>query len=134
MSSTRDHWLAFLALLPSDLTVYRGNVPAAPKYPYVLAGMGVGTREAETVSDEPSEHTNRYRITVAGLTEDSVMIVQDRTRDVLDRATPTLPGWSTARLRLNPLTPVLEDLTVSLTEGRHPFYAVDEYETLTTRV
>lgn len=128
MSSTRAHWQAVLALLPDDLRLYRGNVPATPAYPYVLAWSGLGSRDAETLSDDPTERTHRYRMTIAGLTEDSVMIVQDRVRDALDRARVAVPGWSPGRLRLNPLAPVLEDIDVTLTEGRHPFYAVDEYQ------
>lgn len=127
MSSTRAHWQAVLALLPPDLRIYRGNVPGNPSYPYVLAWLGLSTRYAETISDEPTDRTHRFRMTVAGLNEDSVMIVQDRVRDALDRAPVAVPGWSIGGLRLNPLTPVLEDLNVTLQEGRHPFYAVDEY-------
>ena len=127
MSSSSEHWQAVLDLLPPDLRVYQGSVPARPSYPYVLAWMGVSSRDAAALSDEPAERTYRYRITVAGLSELSVMIVQDRVRDVLDRATVTVAGWSPARLRLQPLAPVLEDLNVTLSEGSHPFYSVDEY-------
>lgn len=127
MSSTRAHWQAVLALLPADLRIYRGNVPGNPSYPYVIAWMGLSARDAETISDQPTEHVYRMRMTIAGLNEDSVMIVQDRVRDALDRAPVAVPGFSTGVLRLNPLAPVLEDLTVALTDGRHPFYAADEY-------
>lgn len=128
MSSTKAHWDAVIGLIPEGITVYRGNVPQQPKFPYVLVWAGLSSRDAWGICDEPTDRTNRWRTTVSGLNEDSVMIVQDRVRDALDRARVTVPGWSPGRLRLNPLTPILEDLTVTLTEGRHPFYAVDEYE------
>lgn len=128
MSSTKDHWGAVVALLPGDLTVYRGNVPDNPAFPYVLVWAGLSSRDAWGICDDPTDRTNRWRTTIAGLNEDSVMIVQDRVRDALDRAKVAAPGWSPSRLRLNPLAPINEDLTVSLVDGRHPFYAVDEYE------
>lgn len=134
MSSTRAHWQAVLALLPADLRVYRGDVPQSPSYPYVLMWSGLGSRDAFALCDEPDGRTHRYRATVAGLNEDSVMIVQDRVRDALDRAIPAVPGWTREALRLAPLMPITEDLTVALTEGRHPFYAVDEYELSTVRL
>jgi hypothetical protein len=131
VSSTRTHWQAVLELVPADLRLYRGDVPANPAYPYVLAWSGLSSRDAVTLCGQPTNRTHRIRTTIAGLNEDSVMIVQDRVRDALDRAVPQVPGWSREALRLVPLSPVLEDLSVSLTEGRHPFFTVDEYELVT---
>ena len=134
----REHYDAVSALLPAGLTVYRGNVPKEPAYPYVVLWGDLGEEssggpDGDSLQDVPDVLSLRPRVTYAGLTFDSVLIVARNVRAALNRRTPVVVGWSPGRLRQAPLMDVQADTSVTLTNGLHPVFAVDEFALVSTK-
>jgi len=48
-------------------------------------------------------------------------------RPALNRSKPYVHGWVSGRMRQASLMDVQTDFTVTLTDGSHPVYAVDEF-------
>lgn len=133
----REHYDAVQALLPSTVTVYRGSVPDTHTYPYVvlwgdLGDESSGGPDGDSLRDDLSVLSLRFRATYAGLTFDSVLIQCRNVRAALSRKTPTVAGRVCGPLRQSSLMDVQVDRDVTITgSGAHPFYAVDEF-TLTS--
>jgi hypothetical protein len=123
-----DHYAGVAALLPSDMTVYKGDVPGTPTYPYVVLWGDGGTAGTEALSDDPTTLTLKVYATVAGMTFDSAAIVLQRVRTALNRARPTVPNRVTHRMVQTPQMPIQADLSVTVPGIGHPFYAVDQYD------
>jgi hypothetical protein len=122
------HYAAVMALLPSDLTAYKGDVPGTPTYPYVVIWGDTGKEDTEALSDDPTTLTLKVYATVAGQTFDSAAIVLQRVRTALNRARPAVSGRVTHRMVQTPQMPIQADLSVSIPGVGHPFYAVDQYD------
>lgn len=123
-----DHYAGVAALLPSDLTAYKGVVPDSPTYPYVVLWGDGGTADTEALSDDPTTLTVKVYATVAGLSFDSAAIILQRVRTALNRAKPTVPNRVTHRMVQTPQMPIQADLSISIPGIGHPFYAVDQYD------
>jgi hypothetical protein len=123
-----DHYAGVAALLPSDMTVYKGDVPGTPTYPYVVLWGDGGTADTEALSDDPTTFTLKVYATVAGLSFDSAAIILQRVRTALNRARPTVPNRVTHRMVQTPQMPIQADLSVTIPGIGHPFYAVDQYD------
>lgn len=129
----REHYDGVQALLPAGMTVYRGDVPDDPKYPYVvlwgdLGDESSGGPDGDSLRDDLSVLSLRLRATYAGLTFDSVLIQCRNVRAALSRKTPTVAGWHCNPLRQSSLMDVQVDRDVTITgTGAHPLYAVDEF-------
>lgn len=122
-----DHYAAVEALIPSDLTVYPGDVPDSPSYPYVVLWGDGGREDSETLTDDATTLTLRINATVSGLTFASAAIILQRVRGALNRVRPAVVGRVTSRMVQTPQMPIQADLGVSIPGVGHPFYAVDEY-------
>jgi hypothetical protein len=127
--SVLAHYEAVHKLIPTDqvYTVYFGRVPKDPKYPYVVVWGDLGEAGGESLGSRVDQMTLRPRITYVGLGFEQVLFVADRVRAVLNRATPTVTGWSPSRLRQQPLMAATIDHDVTFSDGSSPVYAVDEY-------
>lgn len=82
-----------LTALGSALTVYRGEVPADPSFPYVVF-WGAPARplvEAERLKGWGGDVITTTQATVAGLTRDDVLGGIDRLTLALHRRKPSLP-------------------------------------------
>lgn len=123
----REHYAAVKALLPADLTVYMGNVPETPTYPYVVLWGDQGRADTEALSDDPTDLTLRIHATVAGMSFDSVAIVIDRVRSALNRKKPAVAGRYVGPLVQSPVMGIQTDFTVNIPGEGHPLYAVDQY-------
>jgi len=135
----KEHYDAVKALLPAGLTVYRGSVPSTPTYPYVvlwgdLGDESSGGPDGDSLQDAPDVLSLRPRVTYAGLTFDSVLIVARNVRAALNRKVPVVAGWSPGRLRQASLMDVQTDTSVTLTGGANPVFAVDEFALVSERV
>jgi hypothetical protein len=135
----KEHYDAVKALLPAGLTVYRGSVPSTPTYPYVVLWGDLGEEssggpDGDSLQDVPDVLSLRPRITYAGLTFDSVLIVARNVRAALNRKTPVVAGWSPGKLRQAPLMDVQTDTSVTLTGGANPVFAVDEFALVATKL
>jgi hypothetical protein len=114
-------------LWPSAVRLYVGNVPAKPSFPYAVLWGDLGEETTEALDDVPTEMRIRFRVTYVGLSLDQVAWAASRVRPALNRAKPYVPGWLVGKLRQAPLMDVQTDFSVTLTDGAHPMYAVDEF-------
>jgi hypothetical protein len=110
------------------MTVYKGDVPGTPTYPYVVLWGDGGAADTEALSDDPTTLTVKVYATVAGLSFDSAAIILQRVRTALNRARPTVPNRVTHRMVQTPQMPIQADLSVTVPGIGHPFYAVDQYD------
>ena len=135
----REHYDAVKALMPAGLTIYRGSVPNEPTYPYAvlwgdLGEESTGGPDGDSLQDVPDVLSLRPRLTYAGLTFDSVLIVARNVRAALNRKTPVVAGWSPSKLRQSALMDVQADTSVTLTNGLHPVFAVDEFALVSSKL
>ena len=135
----KEHYDAVNALMPAGLTVYRGSVPTTPAYPYAVLWGDLGEEssggpDGDSLQDVPDVLSLRPRITYAGLTFDSVLIVARNVRAALNRKTPVVAGWRPGKLRQTPLMDVQTDTSVTLTSGANPVFAVDEFALVSTKL
>jgi len=135
----KEHYDAVQALMPAGLTVYRGSVPGTPTYPYAVLWGDLGEEssggpDGDSLQDVPDVLSLRPRVTYAGLTFDSVLIVARNVRAALNRQTPVVAGWRTGKLRQSPLMDAQTDTSVTLTGGSHPVFAVDEFALVSTKL
>ena len=135
----KEHYDAVKALMPAGLTVYRGSVPSTPTYPYVvlwgdLGDESSGGPDGDSLQDVPDVLSLRPRVTYAGLTFDSVLIVARNVRAALNRKAPVVAGWSPGKLRQASLMDVQTDTSVTLTGGANPVFAVDEFALVSSKL
>jgi hypothetical protein len=129
----KEHYAAVKALMPAGLTVYLGDVPELPAYPYAVLWGDLGEEssggpDGDSLEDSPDVLSLRPRVTYAGLTFDSVLITARNVRAALNRKTPTVEGWRTNPLRQSSLMDVQVDHDVTIPgSGTHPLFAVDEF-------
>ena len=128
--SLNDHsaFKALLDMIPSGATVHDGTVPNDPAYPYVLVRGGAGRPAVRSLNRTVHVSARRWRVTVAGLTPASVLIVGQQVQDVLEGA--RINGQRIEQLPTYEGTDPLMDEDVKLTNGRHPFYAVYEWQVM----
>jgi len=135
----REHYDAVTALFPAGLTVYRGSVPEKPVYPYAVLWGDLGEEssggpDGDSLEDVPDVLSLRPRVTYAGLTFDSVLVIARDVRAALNRQVPAVVGWAPGKLRQAPLMDVQADDGVTLTNGLHPVFAVDEFALVSSKL
>jgi len=135
----KEHYDAVKALMPAGLTVYRGSVPSAPTYPYAVLWGDLGEEssggpDGDSLQDVPDVLSLRPRVTYAGLTFDSVLIVARNVRAALNRKVPVVAGWRPSKLRQVSLMDVQTDTSVTLTGGANPVFAVDEFALVSSKL
>jgi hypothetical protein len=128
----KEHYDAVKALLPVTVNVHMWRVPKDAAYPYVCLWGGLGDEssggpDGESLQDVPDSLSLRVRATYAGLNGDSTMILCRNVRAALSRKTPVVAGWRTNPLRQSALMDAQADLSITLTDGSNPVYAVDEF-------
>ena len=128
----REHYNAVKAMIPSTVNVYMWSVPDQPVYPYVVLWGSVGDEssggaDGESLLDRQDVLTLNLRATYAGVNGDSMLIVCRNVRAALNRKTPTVAGWKPGKLKQSSLMDGQADLSITLTGGAHPVYAVDEF-------
>lgn len=135
----KEHYDAVKALIPSTVKVYGWSVPESPQYPYVVLWGGIGDEssggpDGDSLQDVPDVLTLSIRATYAGLNGDSMLIVCRNVRAALNRKTPIVAGWKPSKIRQASLMDGQADLSVTLTNGTHPVYAVDEFSFVSHRL
>lgn len=118
---------AVARLFPASVKLYIGSVPAKPSYPYAVLWGDLGDETTESLDDVPTELRIRFRVTYVGLSLDQVAWAVVRVRPALNRVKPYVAGWLSGKLRQSTLMDVQTDFTVTLENGAHPMYAVDEF-------
>jgi hypothetical protein len=135
----KEHYDAVAALMPAGLKVYRGSVPNEPTYPYAVLWGDLGEEssggpDGDSLQDVPDVLSLRPRVTYAGLTFDSVLIVARNVRAALNRRSPVVAGWRPGKLRQAPMMDAQTDTSVTLTGGAHPVFAVDEFALVSSKL
>jgi hypothetical protein len=128
----REHYAAVKALIPAGTNVYMWDVPGTPQYPYVVLWGSVGDEssggaDGDSLLDRQDVLSLNIRATYAGVNGDSMLIVARNVRAALNRKTPVVTGWRPGKLRQASLMDGQADLSITLTGGAHPVYAVDEF-------
>ena len=128
----REHYNAVKVMIPSTVNVYMWSVPDQPVYPYVVLWGSVGDEssggvDGESLLDRQDVLSLNLRATYAGVNGDSMLIVCRNVRAALNRKTPVVAGWKPGKLRQSSLMDGQADLSITLTGGAHPVYAVDEF-------
>lgn len=101
----------------------------SPGLEYEFSGNG---RFDPAVADLVDGVELPIRVTISGLTIESVLVVQQKIRPVMNRADLAVPGWSETRLKMTPLSRPAEDTTITVS-GLSPWFAVDEYRLIASR-
>lgn len=144
---SRAHYDALEAVLPSsNFTVFRGVAEwesteenpdgelSAGDYPYIVLGGNLGRDYTEAANGDPDTREIRFKITYAGLTFDSVLVVMEAVRTALNGRKLVVPGWSSGILRQEELLDIRADRDVTIPGvGLHPQYAVDEFTLVSAR-
>ncbi|MBB1153997.1 tail completion protein gp17 [Amycolatopsis dendrobii] len=131
MGPVADHHAAILGLLQGgspSFTVYDGQVPDQPAYPYAVLWMDDGDDDATKLCGDPDEATYRFQVTSVGLTTASALVVVDQTRARVLGVRPVVAGWSANRIRKEITRQLRENREVTDTDTkRHPVYGVATY-------
>lgn len=134
---TKAHFDAIEALVPEDVTVYRGSAPIVPdadEFPYVVLGGSPGRLSTEGLGRNPDGLNLRVRVTYAALSFDSILITVQKVRAALAGTKIVVPGWNTDPLEQTDLVDITTDSKVSVPViDLHPVFAVDEYTAFSTR-
>lgn len=124
--SNQTEFLALLATLPSKAKVYASKVPDNPVFPYVLVRSFIPRATDRSLTRTVHARVDRWRVTVVGLSHESVAIIDSQCRTVLEGARINLQ-----RVEEVPASSeIIEDLDVTLTNGAHPFYTVQEWRVM----
>lgn len=128
VSAHHDAILALLRAGSPTFTVYDGQVPDPPAYPYAVLYMDTGIDDATKLCGDPDTATFRFQVTSVGINATSALIVVDETRARVLGVRPVIAGRAPVRIRKETTIPVREDRDVTDTAtNRHPMFAVDTY-------
>ncbi|WP_409186723.1 hypothetical protein F9C11_21780 [Amycolatopsis sp. VS8301801F10] len=125
------HHAAVLGLLQGGsppFTVYDGQVPTQPSFPYAVLYMDTGIDDETKLCRVPDKAVFRFQVTSVGLTVPSALVVVDQTRARVLGVRAGVPQRSLNPIRKETSLPVREDRDVTDTATqRHPCFAVDTY-------
>lgn len=125
----REHAEAVLALLASGAhTLYDGQVPDEPSYPYWVLYFDPGSELATRLCATSNRADLRFQLISVGLTAEAAQIVADDGRSlVLDRVL-SVAGRVCTPIRRESALPIRPDRDViDPSTNRHPLYSVDTY-------
>lgn len=121
--------------LITGMTIYKGNVPKVPSYPYVLLSTNFPTVVERAHSRAAQARELRVRATVVGEAVQSVRIIGEKLTDVLEGARVDLLNWRTGRIESRPNEQdIIADRDVTLTSGLNPVYTVMDWVMTASRI
>lgn len=123
------HHAAVLTLLSGlSWTLYDGQVPDTPSFPYAVLYMDTGNEDGTKLCGSSDMADFRFQVTSVGLTRASAVVVADAVRTLLLDVRPTVAGRTCTRIRRETSIPVRADEDVTLTDANlKPMFAVDTY-------
>lgn len=124
-----EHAQAVLALFDEfPHTVYDGQVPDKPAFPYVVLYLDTGVESATKLCATSDMANLRFQATSVGLTAEAARIVADAVRDRVLDVRLSVTGRSYDPIRHENGIPVRQDTSVTdVDTGLHPMFAVDTY-------
>lgn len=126
--SDHSDFLDLIKGVPAGCPVHDGSVPNSPGYPYVLVRGGNGRPSSRSVNRTVLVRSVRWRVTVAGLSSESVRIIHGQVQEALEGA--RIDGQRVEQLPTYEGADPLMDEDVTLTNGAHPFYSVSEWQVI----
>lgn len=121
--------------LVTGMTIYKGNVPKVPSYPYVLLSTNFPTVVERAQSRMVQARELRVRATVVGESVQSVRIIGEKLADALEGARVDLLNWRTGRIEARPNDQdIIADLDVTLASGLNPVYTVMDWVMTASRI
>jgi hypothetical protein len=124
-----DHYQAVVGLLSGlSQTLYEGQVPTQPSFPYAVLYMDTDTEATTKLCGGSDQAEFRFQVTSVGLSAVAVRVVADAARSLLVDVRPVVAGRTCQRIRKEFSIPVRPDEDVTLPDSDlHPMYAVDTY-------
>lgn len=124
-----EHHDAILALLePLPHTLYDGQVPDRPVFPYAVVFMDTDTEFATKLCGVSDVAEFRFQVNSVGLSRAAVDIVADAVRVLVLDVRPVVAGRKCDRIDKETSIPIRADTDVTDPETElHPMFAVDRY-------
>jgi hypothetical protein len=91
---------AVLALMPSTVTWYEGEVPSGSKFPRVAVSVNVPSVSDRSVTRTPQARRVRVSFVVGGLSDEAVHGISERVLTAFEGVRPVAAGWSTGPFEL----------------------------------
>lgn len=115
-----------MALTPSGIVAHDTDVTESPTYPYALFTAPEFPEESDVMSDAVSDVRGFFQVTAVGETVEQARWCQAKMRAALDKAVPTVTGFS-ARIKFSAPGVFTVDRDITLDDLSHPAYSVDTY-------
>lgn len=138
----KEFYEAAADLVPFDTHLFRYDpegTPSADDYPHVVLWGDLGWEFSgdqpgwdASLSDKPDHVELTIHANYVGLSREAVNLLARRTREALNRAVLTVPGYHCNPLKQRPVFGIDSDESVQLSHG-HPYYAVDEYHLIASK-
>lgn len=121
--------------LVASPTIYKGEVPPEPSFPYLLISTNFPNISERAMSREGLVHTLRVRTTGVGFDNAGVRWVLGHAVDGLEGARPAVPGWNVGRVESVPNDqPFMVDRDVNVTGHGNPMYGVLDWVLTASKV
>lgn len=116
---------AIASALPG-VTVYEGDVPASPAFPYVLLQTGFPSPSERSISRRVQARLLTARTTIVGANAQSVEVIAWKLSGALEGSRMDVDGWDLGALESRPNDqPIQPDRDVTLPgTNAHPHYVV----------
>lgn len=109
-------------------TLYDGQVPDRPGFPYAVVRMTTGDEDATKLCGISDEAVFRIYMTSVGLTDTAAAVVADAVRTLLLDVRPVVAGRTCTPIRKETSLPIQPDRDwTDPDSGLNPMYAVDTY-------
>ena len=133
---TAAHYDAVRELLTDlPVTLYEGQVPDEPGFPYALFNMDTGRGGDRRLSGRTARRTFDFMVTSVGLTPQSVRVIADQVMDRLLDVRPQVAGFRSGLIRHVTSIPVRPDTDVrDIATRLHPMFSVDTFSFRSTAV
>ena len=126
---TAAHYAAVKALL-ADLpfTLYEGQVPDTPSFPYAVLFMDTGRGSDSRLSGRTARSVYDFQVNSVGLTDASARLVSDAVRARVLDARPSVTGFRCGLIDKVTSIPVRADKDITdPATGLHPMFAADSF-------
>lgn len=124
-----EHHDAVLGLLSGlSFTLYDGQVPDPPTFPYAVVFMDTDNETATKLCGGSDVAEWRFQVNSVGLTRAAAAIVADAARALVLDVRPVVAGRKCERIKKETSIPVRPDTDLTNPETKlHPMFAVDRY-------
>lgn len=117
-----------LVAVPPVATLYEGQVPGQPAFPYWVLYMDTGDEAVGRLCGASNQADFRFQVTSVGLTDAAVRVLAAAARARLLDVRLTVSGRTCTPIRKETTLPVRPDRDVTLPDSNlNPMYGVDTF-------